>query len=848
MGRGSGIAIALAAVFVIAPRPAVAESVCGLEEPEIAELSPLVPDKERASHEAFSVAPVRRDRASLSVVDGALTGKTIYVSPGHGWTWLPSVPGWRTQRGNTHDLVEDLISTETIAYFLIPMLRNMGAYVVPIRESDPNPNLVIADDDDAMSMEGELALTAETVGFATPQFPLTDDTNPFELGGSVTLSATTSATGALVWTLDVPEDGDYNVYVAYVQDPSRAPDAHYAVRHPGGESHFRVDQRRHGSTWVLLGRFYFTRGASPELGSVVLYDDSSEPGTTLSADAVRIGGGTGLIDRGGGAHTRPMYEHNARYNVQLCGAPPSVYAYTGEDRTDDVGSRSRFAAWDHEDGEDAVYVAWHTNAPDPGRGTSSFVYGPTSFGSLSDFSGVPGSLELQAAVHGELVGDLRAIWDEDWTDRGRFIAPFGEVNPNHNPEMPAVLVEVAFHDTAADAASLREPAFRRIAARAIAEGIAGYFAERDGLELVLPPEPPTDVRMIQSDLEALQLSWSPPAADAAGGDPPTRYRVYLSHDGRSYDDGREVAGTSYVITEPVDRAVFARVAAVNTGGESERSALVGGRVARSGQAAVLVVDGFDALDSSLGLRDDLSADALGMVDRMLIDHMNDRSYAARYGAAIDAYGASFDTVSAEAVTSGTIGLAPYRAVIWFAGENAAPVLGDDARAAIDAYLAAGGHLVLSAANLSGATDEAFGAVRAGEATGYDLVTDPAGALGELSGLSFDDFGVGSYDAQTPDALDLAAGAVPLLTYTDGQVAATLLGDQVAVLGFPFETLRGEDARAEVMARLLSTLSVEPEPPPAVPGGCGCRTGQNGRDGLEFLLLAVALLARCRRRK
>ena len=40
-------------------------------------------------------------------------------------------------------------------------------------------------------------------------------------------------------------------------------------------------------------------------------------------------------------------------------------------RDDDVGARSRYAAWDHEDGEDAVYVAWHTNAPDPGVGTSS---------------------------------------------------------------------------------------------------------------------------------------------------------------------------------------------------------------------------------------------------------------------------------------------------------------------------------------------------------------------------------------------------------------------------------------------------------------------------------------------
>ena len=31
-------------------------------------------------------------------------------------------------------------------------------------------------------------------------------------------------------------------------------DAHFVVKHAGGESHFRINQRRHGGTWVLLGR------------------------------------------------------------------------------------------------------------------------------------------------------------------------------------------------------------------------------------------------------------------------------------------------------------------------------------------------------------------------------------------------------------------------------------------------------------------------------------------------------------------------------------------------------------------------------------------------------------------
>ena len=53
--------------------------------------------------------------------------------------------------------------------------------------------------------------------------------------------------------------------------------------------------------------------------------------------------------------------------------------------------------------------------------------------------GVDGSLELMDAIHTELVGDLRADWDPAWQDRGEHTAYFGEVNPSHNPEMPATL-------------------------------------------------------------------------------------------------------------------------------------------------------------------------------------------------------------------------------------------------------------------------------------------------------------------------------------------------------------------------------------------------------------------------
>src|SRR5678815_941006 len=187
-------------------------------------------------------------------------------------------------------------------------------------------------------------------------------------------------------------------------------------------------------------------------------------------------------DLGTGTNERPMFEQSSRYSTQLLGAPTDVYRYFDGDEGDDVVARPRFTDWDHEAGEDAVYLAWHTNAPNPGRGTSSHTYGSQypCCGPLSDFRGVPGSLELQAAVHGEIIDDLRADWDPGWADRGRSTADFGELRPLHNDEVPGVLVELAFHDTPADAAALRDPRFRRLAARAMAQGVARYFADKDG--------------------------------------------------------------------------------------------------------------------------------------------------------------------------------------------------------------------------------------------------------------------------------------------------------------------------------------------------------------------------------
>ncbi len=56
-----------------------------------------------------------------------------------------------------------------------------------------------------------------------------------------------------------------------------------------------------------------------EIGRVELSGQSSEPNKIVSADAVRFGGGVGVIERGGSTSGRPKFVEGARYWLQFAG-------------------------------------------------------------------------------------------------------------------------------------------------------------------------------------------------------------------------------------------------------------------------------------------------------------------------------------------------------------------------------------------------------------------------------------------------------------------------------------------------------------------------------------------------
>ncbi|MCM1152378.1 MAG: xanthan lyase [Muribaculum sp.] len=238
-----------------------------------------------------------------------MEGDIIAMWHSHGRYYRGS--GWQWQRPMLFQTVEDIFTMTYILPYAVPMLENAGAYVLLPRERDPNPNEVIVDNDTnedgriysqpyyKESKGSKAWQTGEEEGFIYDLPDFRDTENPFENGTyrqTVTVKGGTPSIAA--WYADIPEDGEYAVYVSYKTLPNSTKDAHYAVNYSGGTREFRVNQQMGGSTWIYLGTFPFRAGYSDTTPLVTLTNlTEGQAGTVVTADAVKIGGGMGNIAR-----------------------------------------------------------------------------------------------------------------------------------------------------------------------------------------------------------------------------------------------------------------------------------------------------------------------------------------------------------------------------------------------------------------------------------------------------------------------------------------------------------------------------------------------------------------------
>jgi N-acetylmuramoyl-L-alanine amidase len=732
--------------------------------------------------------------------NGALSGKTVYVSAGHGWEWNSYKGQWRTQRppypssGYAGPIIEDHNNAEAVNQYLLHYLWNAGARVWPVRERDLNDADVVVDDG-GLGYSESGTWTGVSGGYGG------DSRHADSVTGGPTATAS--------WHASLPSDGRYAVYVWYESGGDRPADARYTVHHAGGDTTIWVDQRHHGYTWHYLGTYGFLASAGAR---VTLTNQSGAGGKTVVADAVRFGGGT--FDSLSGIDTeapwppgRPWWEVASYYYTQRMGMAAGY---------GDVTVRPVYARWEHAGtGDDAVYVSWHSNGA---TGYAQWDYSGTETYAHNGegLARTAGSLQLRNAIHTEVVHDIRAGWDASWVDRGEKLANLGELrllwDENPSTRMPGALIEIGFHDHPGDTDALKEPRFNQLVARAVYQGIVKYF-NAGGMLL---PEPPTDLTVENAGGGTVRVSWAPSPTDGLGlsGHAATGYRVYTSANGVGWSDAVAVSGaTQHVLGGlSVGQLLFVRVSATNAGGESFPTETLAVRVGEN--AEMLLVNGFDRLNRSMLLRDDETIEGPNM--RMILDQMNRYDYAIQHGEAI--LELAFDSASNEAVSSGRINLNNYTVVDWILGEESTTDQTLDAteRSLLEAFLAGNGALFISGTEIgyhldfAGADPSFYNNALHADYAGDDAGTyDVYGVSSPFAGLSFSFYAPGMYDADYPDQLH-PIGSLEALRYQGGYGGTAAVQfengcERVIMFGFPFETIWPPAQRAEVMSRTLSFL-------------------------------------------
>jgi N-acetylmuramoyl-L-alanine amidase len=739
---------------------------------------------------------------------GALAGKTVWLSPGHGWHNTGT--SYTTQRGTTNGIVEDFTTIESVDYYLMHYLTNAGANVWSVRERDVNINEIVVDNDVPSSGYSETGSwsTGSAAGY----------------GGTyrvATASATETATANFSPT--VTQSGWYWVSVRCIAGTNRATDVPFTIIHSGDTSKVIVNQEVHSATWVHVGQYYFTADG---LNKIILSNQSNEAGQAIIADAVRLGGGIGTKadcanPSPASGSNRPRYDESARQYAQFQGYPTC---------NEDVTVRPRFAEYEASKGvageiNNSVFVSWHTNAGG-GTGTESYIYDGLGSGRPNVTTG---SLQLRNYIHNQLIADIRAGWKSTWTDRGVKVANFGEIRELNT--MPGTLIELAFHDLAADATELKHPEFRRIAARAFYKGILKFFNNRDGSPLVFLPEEPTHVAATNNGNATIKLTWKAPSFGGILGNAATGYKVYISTTGKSFKDGISVTDTTYTFTGNPQTTYYFKISATNAGGESFTSSVVAARtpIASTTNIPYLIVDGFDRLDASALIQRNESA-ALGTVSRMILERMNRYDYMVEHAKALSAcFNLAFDGCQNEAVIAGRVLLQNYIGVDWFCGEDAIndKSLDSTEKVLIKNYLNSGGKgLIISGAELG--WDLGRAASPNADLDFYNnylkanFVGDDANSYG-FNGTTnffnaqtggFDNNLNGYYDVDSPDRIDVNGGSTIALTYSGGTSDGAAVGYKgafnVLYLAFPFETITSASVREAIMCNAVAFTT------PAIP--------------------------------
>ena len=594
-----------------------------------------------------------------------LQNNHIALWQSHGWYYEQKLGRWEWQRARIFQTVEDLYTQSYVIPFLVPMLENAGANVFMPRERDYNPTELIIDQEGSSAGSSyserngkERWQMSDSAGFANGKEYYLDGENPFRMGKARKIrTITKGAVSVATWQPDIPEKGEYGVYVSYQTVKNSSDDALYTISHAGGTTQFKVNQQMGGGTWIYLGSFPFEKGNHH---MITLSNKSRRAGRIVSADAVKIGGGMGNIARmphpGGFERENtkssdslnrgdtliskisyipeisgyPRYAEGARYWMQWAGVPDSVYNRSKgkNDYTDDYASRGVWVNWlaggssvlPRKKGLNIpldLAFAFHTDAGtfwgDSIVGTLGIYMTHHNQERFENGRSRWASRDLTELIMEEIVNDIRRDFEPDWTRRHLWNRSYAEARI---PNVPTMLLELLSHQNFADMRYGLDPTFRFTVSRSVYKGMLKFLATQYNRPFVVQPLPVKDFSAGFSGETEIELRWQPTNDPAEPSATPTGYIVYTRINGSGFDNGVRVEHNSYSTTIQKDSLYSFRVEALNEGGKSFPSETLSLCRKSNQKGEVLIVNGFTRVSApfSFTASQDSIAGFVGNVD------------------------------------------------------------------------------------------------------------------------------------------------------------------------------------------------------------------------------------------
>ena len=580
-----------------------------------------------------------------------LDGNIIAMWQSHGWYFEPKLNRWEWQRARVLQTVEDLYTQSYVMPFLNPMLENAGAYVWSPRERDTQRTEAIVDNDGFRAQAGYSETNGKQkwgagkeAGFAYKQEYYKDYENPFT-DGTYRMAKTIKdkkKVSTAHWDVTVPEAGDYAVYVSYKTLPNSSQDAHYTITSLDQQREMTVDQTMGGGVWVYLGHYRLAKGLNEKV--VTLTNLSHDDKHVVTADAVKVGGGMGNIVRRPALPTEenkrlaaeqenekylgqegidykyipslhPRYTEGARYWLQWSGFPHEVYSTSNgiNDYVDDYRCRGEWVNY-LAGGSQVLPNAKGLNVPvdvsfafhsDAGTTMNDDIIGTLgiyctkkngkNFGRYENGTPREMSRNLTNFVVSEIVKDVRADFEPNWTRRGMWDKSYYEARV---PEVPAMLLELLSHQNFADMKYGLDPSFRFTVSRAIYKGILKFIAQRDHRDYVVQPLPINSFTITRVSDRLYMLRWQPTHDKLSDNADPKKYIVLERVGNENGFKEIDVVNDPHYSVSIDDNEVHSyKIVALNDGGRSFPSETLSLGVAKESKGNVLVVNNFTRISA-----------------------------------------------------------------------------------------------------------------------------------------------------------------------------------------------------------------------------------------------------------